>query len=88
MDKGIKKRDGWRRHNSNFKPLLQGLGMRDTSTKKLKEWLSFRTFHTTVVEGDERPVKVVYDNMVGAFETWAEACYHVAVIERKKGKRI
>jgi hypothetical protein len=79
-------RSGWRKHNSSAKPLLEGLGFKNTKTSFLKEWLSNRIHHSCSVEGDEFPIKVCYDKYVGAFKTWADACYQVALIERKKGQ--
>lgn len=83
------RKNEWRKHNSSAKNLLVGLGWTNkTDTSTLKKWLSHRCKHTTSIEGDEFPVKLVYDHMVGAFKTWAEATYQVALIERKKGKKL
>lgn len=81
-------KSGWRKGNDNSKRLLEGLGFKDTKTTYLKEWLSNRTHCSTFVEGDEFPVKVCYDKYVGAFKTWSNACYQVALIESKKGNKI
>jgi len=80
--------NGWRKGNSNKKRLLEGIGFKNTKTSFLKEWLHNRTHCDEYVEGDESPVKVCYGNSVGAFKTWADACYQVALIELKKGKRV
>lgn len=81
-------RSVWQRGNNNSKRLLQSLGMKDTRTIALKEWLKHRTHCNNFIEGDDFPVKICYDNMVGAFATWSDATYQVALIERKKGKRL
>lgn len=81
----------WREGNKNHKRLLRALGMDlrldSNDNIKIKNWLKSRCKHVMAVP-DEKRIKIVYDNMIGSFETWAEACYEVAIIERKKGKRI
>ncbi|UNA01624.1 hypothetical protein MG295_00207 [Bacillus phage vB_BcgM] len=80
--------NGWRKGNSNKKRLLEGIGFKNTTTSFLKEWLHNRVHCNEYVEGDVYPVKVCYDKFVGCFKSWADACYHVAMIELKKGKRV
>lgn len=88
LNKPRKERSGWRKHNSNAKPLLEGLGFRNTKTSHIKEWMASRINCSCAVEGDELPIKVCYDKYIGAFKTWADACYHVALIELKKGNKL
>lgn len=83
-----KERSGWRKHNSNKKRLLESLGFPNTKTCYLKDWLSERVHCSKLIDGDDFPVKVCYGIYVGAFKTWADACYNVALLELKKGKRI
>jgi len=81
-------RSGWRKGNDNSKRLLEGLGFKNTKTTFLKEWLDSRINCSIVIKEDDFPVKVCYSKYVGAFKTWSSACYHVALIELKKGNKI
>ena len=84
ISKSRKERSGWRKDNSNSKRLLEGLGFKNTKTIFLKEWIGNHAHSHCSIEGDEYPVKICYDKYVGAFKTWADACYQIAVIELKK----
>ena len=78
----------WREGNSNAKRLLRGLGISKTDKRFLRDWLSSRVHCSCNVESDEYPIKVCYDLYVGAFKTWADACYQIALMEKRKGKKI
>lgn len=88
LNKHRNERSGWRKGNSNAKRLLEALGFKNTKTSYIKEWLSNRIHCSCAVDGDEFPIKVCYYRYVGAFKTWADACYHVALIELKRGNKI
>lgn len=91
MGKGLLQkadRHGHRKGNSEYKYLLESIGFKDTNSRYLKQWMSGRIHHNTIVESDEFPIKICYDNKVGCFRTWAEACYRVAIEEKKKGNKI